>query len=355
MFFERVIGVLLAAVVAGAVAQPQAARAQAAQGRKPVSAEFTKAANQAKETGQPLVVFGLSDGCSRCQALKQGLTTNNELKLLLTQYVAAEVPFAGADFRAILDGMVRQDRKFNVAIGAPSVFIFTAKGEALYAGPSREAGMAADDEFKKLLISGIEKNGGVRSPSAGGASSTTLAADLAKARKLLGENQTLAAAAILARHVRPAADTSEQISAIVELTGLAIARSKSEQQLDALVKEVSDKGRVLVESATKLTAAGDVRGAVQLAELGRVLHGFPAFAEKFDAAWSEALTAAKAPQLREQAELIDEARQAEGRRDLIQAIQTYERVVTMYPETQAAELCQRRIAQLREVQKPAPR
>ena len=54
------------------------------------------------------------------------------------------------------------------------------------------------------------------------------------------------------------------------------------------------------------------------------------------------------PNLQEQAELIDKARQAESGADPAQAIAAYQLVVTTYPKTQAAELSERRIAQLKE-------
>jgi hypothetical protein len=126
---------------------------------QPAAKSFTEAVALAKKTGQPLVVFGTAPACSRCAALKQGLETNPEVKQLLAQYVTAEVPFGGREFTAILKKIVAQDEAFNQAIGAPSVFIFTAKGKALYAGPNNPNGMTAGDEFEQLLTTSLEKNG----------------------------------------------------------------------------------------------------------------------------------------------------------------------------------------------------
>jgi hypothetical protein len=83
-----------------------------------------------------------------------------------------------------------------------------------------------------------------------------------------------------------------------------------------------------------------------LAELERVLGSFPAFENVFDGAWKELLEKSSVPQLKEQANLIDTARQAEGS-DPAGAIAAYEQVVITYPATTAAELSQRRIAQLK--------
>ena len=134
---------------------------------KAAATPFAEAVAKAKETGQPLVVFGMSEGCHRCQGLKEGITTEPEFKELLGQYVSAEVPFGGREFVAIFSECVRQDKSIPPSIGAPAVFIFTSQGKAVYAGPNRESGIAPDDEFKKLLATGIEKNGPPRKTSTG--------------------------------------------------------------------------------------------------------------------------------------------------------------------------------------------
>ena len=112
---------------------------------------------EAKKTGKPLIVLGTSETCSRCQALKQGLSSNPDLKLLLTQYITVDVPFAGREFKEAFHAIIARDKKFNQPIGSPSVFLFTAAGDPVYAGPNQPSGMAAGDELKKLLIEGIGK------------------------------------------------------------------------------------------------------------------------------------------------------------------------------------------------------
>jgi hypothetical protein len=217
--------------------------------------------------------------------------------------------------------------------------------------------MAADDELKKLLISGIEKNGGVRLPtSSSKPSAPTLAADLNQARKLFGEKQTLAAAIVLSKHVQSSAGTSEEIAEIVKLTGLSVARSETEKQLGLLVKEVSEAGQALVKAAVEAAGSGKpTQGAVRLAELERVFGRFPSFAGTFEAAWKEVEGKSPVPLLQEQAQLIDTARQAEGQAEPAQAIKVYERVATTYPYTEAAAISHRRIAELRNAKRAQPR
>jgi thioredoxin-related protein len=127
------------------------------------SAVFSEAKARAKESSKPLVVIGTSDTCSYCAAFKKGLAAQPELQDLLTQYVSIELPFGGTDFRAIVMDIIRQDPNSLQALGAPSVFIFTTKGDVVYAGPNTVGGMQAGEEFKRLLITGIERNQGVRS------------------------------------------------------------------------------------------------------------------------------------------------------------------------------------------------
>lgn len=153
-------------VAMGAVlAAPSAVWAQARrQTKAATSAVFSEVMARAKDAGQPVVVFGVTQGCSRCAAFKQALATQPELQHLMTQYVSTEVPFGGPDFVAIFEDIVRQEAQYNQAIGTPSIFIFTAKGNVVYAGPNSPGGIQPDDEFKKLLLTGIEKNG-VRGPA----------------------------------------------------------------------------------------------------------------------------------------------------------------------------------------------
>jgi hypothetical protein len=184
--------------VASMLAFGFAASAQTVRDNKkaPTSAVFAEAMARAKESGRPLIVFGVSEGCVRCAALKQVLATQSDLKLLMTQYVSTELPFGGREFAAVYGDIIRQDAKYNQAIGAPSVFIFTAKGAIVYAGPNNANGMPPGDEFKKLLITGIEKNGGLRSTAK---LTPGMAADVAKARKLLSENQPQEAAKLISK------------------------------------------------------------------------------------------------------------------------------------------------------------
>jgi len=128
--------------------------------KAPESPLFQDAIARAAKSKQPLVMFGVSEGCQRCAALKEGLSGQSEIKELMTQYVSAEIPFGGKEFSAVYSEIIRQDAKYNQPIGAPSVFIFTAKGDVVYAGPNDPNGMQAGEAFKKLLREGIEKNKG---------------------------------------------------------------------------------------------------------------------------------------------------------------------------------------------------
>ena len=309
-----------------------------------------EAVKQSKATGKPLLVLGVSEGCSRCQALKAGLASQAGLKLLLTQYVTVEVPFAGREFREMFDAIVKRDKTYNQSIGAPSVFLFTAAGQTVYAGPNQSGGMTAGEELKKLLIQGIDMSGGVRGSSAGSddTNATARAADLSQARKLLAGKQVVPAAMLVSKHLAPAAEPDEEVAAVMKLTGLPLAKSKSAVEADALAKLLAGPGQKLIQEAVTLAAKGEAtRGAVQLAQLGRAFGNLPALADPLAAAWKELEAKTNVPKLREQAELIDKARAAESDKDLARAIATYEEVVATYPDTQAAELSQQRVKQLK--------
>src|SRR5262245_48611206 len=87
------------------------------QTKKPNKAQpsplFQEAMAKAKKNKQPLVLFGVSEGCVRCAALKAGLTDQAEIKDLMGQYVSAEIPFGGKEFVAVFNNTVQQDKKYN--------------------------------------------------------------------------------------------------------------------------------------------------------------------------------------------------------------------------------------------------
>ena len=140
---------------------------------------------RAKETGLPVVVFGLSDTCHRCQGLKRSIEESPEFKLLLSQYVRVEIPFGNREFGQAFTEIIQKDSSIPAAIGAPSAFVYTSEGNVVYAGPNREEGIRPDDEFKEILVLGIRENGGLRLPDASVA--PALRADLAKAQGLLAK------------------------------------------------------------------------------------------------------------------------------------------------------------------------
>src|SRR5438270_7667174 len=108
--FRRLVGVVMA-TVSVLLTQP-AVQAQAARDTTASNATFSQAMARAKQSSQPLIVFGTSEGCSRCAALKQGIGTQSDLKLLLTQYVSIEIPFAGVEFKDIFHDLIRKDAKY---------------------------------------------------------------------------------------------------------------------------------------------------------------------------------------------------------------------------------------------------
>ena len=160
---------LLVAVISLPMAAVNAqAKKQSKQSKAAVSPLFVEAMGRAKASKQPLVMFGVSPGCSRCAALKEGLTAEPEIKELMTQYVSADIPFGGKEFSTVFNDIIRQDKKYGQAIGAPSIFIFTSQGAVVYAGPNEPNGMQPNEAFKKLLKEGIEKNGGSKGAKGGG-------------------------------------------------------------------------------------------------------------------------------------------------------------------------------------------
>jgi nitrogenase subunit NifH len=83
----------------------------------------------------------------------------------MAQYVSVIIPFGNKVFSGILNDVVKRDRTLPIAkgIGAPAAFVFTSKGDVVYAGPNRANGLQPDEEFKEIILSGIESNGSASS------------------------------------------------------------------------------------------------------------------------------------------------------------------------------------------------
>lgn len=332
---------LLCTALGAAVADFAASQTLAADG---VVKSIQEGMQRSKQSGLPLLVFGLSDTCTRCQGLKQAVESSAEYQLLISQYVVAEIPFGGRDFGTAFGEIVTKDPSIPPAIGAPSVFVYTSAGKVVYAGPDRPEGMKPDEKFKEVLIAGIRENGGLRLAEA--SVDPALRSDLAKARQLISEKQMLAAATLMGKYVddKPAAEESNEL---IELTGLKAAKSKFETQRDSLIEELTQHANSSIQQAIALGKADKpIMGAVRLIEVSDAFADYPGLAASLDTAWQE-INQKVGPQAREQALLVAGALGAERSGDVAKAIGSYEKVVLSFPGTQAAELSQIRIEQLR--------
>ena len=279
--------------------------------------------------------------------MRQGLEASPEFKLLLTQYVSIEIPFGGQEFATLFGDIVKKDSSIPRSIGAPSLFLFTADGETVYAGPNRQSGVAIDDELKRLLVSGLEENGGLQRPNSPGKGQLTrMRSDVRKAQSLAKRGQPLAAAEVLGAHLSNT-DSGERLRSLVELTGLPLSRSKAEEEVEALARKLGAVGQGRIKATLALVADDKVTiGAVKLAELERAFGSFRSLEPELAAAWQSVKEKAGSPQIVEQARTIDEARRFENQRDVAKAVDVYRRVTTKFPDTEAARLSQQRLQQL---------
>lgn len=250
--------------------------------------------------------------------------------------------------------MIFKDQKFKENVYYPSVFIFSSKGEPLYAGLNqRYEGNDATvlDEVKKELISGLEKNGGIRTSGSG--TSTAANEDVDKARELLRKGQLVPAAELASKLVKlvesnskKPANVDEKITALVKLTGLKVVASGADGQINKLVDDLAAKAQPGIESMVKANANNPTIGAVKLAQLERSFGQLPPLVATFQSAWEELQAKSGNRELKKQAELIDKARELEKKEAWSEAVTAYRAVITSYPNTQPAQLCQLRIQQL---------
>lgn len=292
--------------------------------------------------------------------MKRGVGESHEFRLLLTQYVSSEILFGGKEFGKVFASMVKKDPSMRQSVGAPSVFILTSEQDAVYAGPNRPSGIALNDEFKQQLIAGIQKNGGLRTPSSGKSPErrSIPKAALAKARRQFKKGETVLAALAIAPYVQPS--NADELKELQELTGLTIANATSDAELNELVTELGGDAGPIIDAFVKTNGQKKDNGkhllsAVKLAKLQRAFGNFPGVSSKLEAAWSELIAGSDVADLQQQATMIDKAREAETEKKTSVAIGAYRAVVTKYPETDAAKLCELRISQLSKRTERKPR
>lgn len=301
-----------------------------------------KAKVAAKQSGLPLVVFGTSERCHRTAKLREGLSSQPELKLLMTQYVSVDIPFGGKEFATEFQDIAFNSNFKERAIGSPSVFIFSAKGEVLYAGPNSPEGTPPDERFKELLVSGIAQNGGLH----GVPSSTSLVPDIESAESLIASNKLLEAAVKMAKYasLSSSSGSNGDLTQLAELTKTTLPDSATMQRLSALMQQLSLAGTAKIE-ATANPQAEPIQSAVQLVELQHAFAGYPGFADKCEDAWNKLASSSQQQSIKAQAELFHQARQEEAS-DKKSALKTYRKIAADYPGSKTEEYAKQRITDL---------
>jgi hypothetical protein len=261
------------------------------------------------------------------------LKTEADLQPLLAQYVPLELKVKDPDFSV----WVNQYRPS--ANGIPMIFIVSATGEEIY----NKSGAPAGDGLKKLLEMGIQAAGvpekeeeAAPEVAAGG---SAISRDFMRAARR---------ASLLVLRKKPSMAIDAMAPHFDQLEQLKESNHSSARTFVRIMEDLTSEGSAELEAArTKLGTKGQgYFGLLALVRTNRIYGKLPALAEGIQEEMDAiAADERKAPFIAH-AELIDEGRQLEDEGKKADAIETYKLVISRYPETFSAKLCQKKLSQL---------
>ena len=112
-------------------------------------ADIKAAVSQAKRTGRPLFVVGITEQCPFCALLRRRLATEPQLKRLISGYVATEIDVTSPDWK-LWTSMFRPTDG-----GVPYIFIVSATGRVI----AHHIGMPKGQALDRLLETGLQRAG----------------------------------------------------------------------------------------------------------------------------------------------------------------------------------------------------
>jgi len=279
---------------------------------------------EAKRTGKPLLVIGTSDACSPCKRLKSRLANEPELKALMAEYVSLELSYGSPEFRSWISRFRPKGR------GIPMIFIVSSDGREIYNG----SGVPRGDGLKRVLMMGVEQ-AGVSKDTQPEAFPDELIAPTQRASSELARKQPVRAV----QTIKPYLDRIEQA---------AVSEHPAAKSFVELVDRLTELGRADLEAAErKLSAKGKAYyGLLALVKTNRTYGDLPALRDDITQRLNGFRNDLQKGKLVAQAEWIDRGRAHEDHGNRQEAAHIYREVISTYPDTLAAKLCQTRIEEL---------
>lgn len=254
------------------------------------------------------------------------LSTEPELVALTAQYVPLKLDTKDPEFQKFASKYRPTGR------GIPMIFIIDSSGKEIYnkSGAPSGAGLAT------LLKTGIEQTGGIKRPKDAGLSPELLTRIADKVEAELEDGDIRGAC----QSLTPLFKQWQTITEIEDPTA---------QRVVALFNKLNNAGLEQVENANAMLATEnrELLGLVLLYGTERKYEPLPPVAEKLAAAMKTVGSDDNLKALLPQAKLIDRARVQDELDRSAQAVIIYQRVIDDFPGTQAAQLCQLRINQLK--------
>lgn len=282
--------------------------------RIPVLIDQDQAVALTRRTGRPLLAIGGTVNCVYCVKMAKQLETDESLVPAASKYVILKIDTSTPLWREWRD-------KYEIdGDGVPQVVILRADGKQIYG----KSGAPAD--LKGFLEQNLSDAGTVLSGE-----------ELADREKLLREAQK-------SLKKKDYAKATELGLECIQDDCFAAVVGEARKLLDNL----DDRAVVALKEAEKKLSSRDrqLDGALALLEVEAAFSGHPSAQGRVTDAFSRHAEGEDKAPLFAQARLVREAQQLETAKKRSDAIQAWQKIQADYPDTVAATLAGRRLADL---------
>ncbi len=284
-----------------------------------------QAIKHSQQTGKPIFAVAGTSYCPACQKLMNTLNTDQSLRPYIDQFVPLKINAQSDDYQ-------RWKQFFPPKKAAiPALFIVTPQGREVYSA----VGALPTQRLQQVLLTSLEK--AERYPTK--EQWKEIATTLESAEQALDEQRILEAAGLL----QPVFAQLQQMGPLLELEDAG-------RDTVSRVKTLTDKQRSLLDNALRsLVSTGDLESALEVAALEGLLKSHPEHGKSVAVAIKKVARAAEQKTLLRQARELRQAeslaRQPEAKSKR-RAVAAYKRIAKRYPDSEASEHAQEKLAEL---------
>lgn len=289
-------------------------------------AGFTKALEQSKTSGKPLLMVAGADWCPPCKAMEKNMKEDSAAKAAAANFIYYHI-----DVDHDKEGWSAWTKKYNKpGNGIPTIYIIKPNGEMAHS----QCGM---NTTAKALVDFLNKYKGLA--AAGVAALTPKQVNLIKAagkeaEALLEQGKFVSAYELLAEHAE-----------------FLKPENKSLTKVLATVKKIDDAAIEKIAAAKEqvqnaLSEGKKLDGAYQLTTIAGNMADREKVAEKAEAAVDALKKDDKNSDIFKQAALLYEAREAAREEDTAKAKKLYEKLVADFKNSEAAKRAKAKLDEL---------